>query len=46
MLLVAILQCKNFVNWAMKALEGGLEFVKPPTTIKQLMDAIKQLQRQ
>jgi len=43
MLLLAILQCKNSVNWEMKALEGGSEFVKPPTTIKQLMDAIMQL---
>ncbi len=45
MLLLAILQCKNYelVVWAPK---GGLVVVKPLTTSKQLMDAIEQLQRQ
>ncbi len=44
MLLHVVLQCENFVNWAMKALNSGLEVVEPPTTTKQLMDVIKQLQ--
>ncbi len=44
MLLHVVLPCENFVNWAMKALNSGLEVVEPPTTTKQLMDVIKQLQ--
>jgi hypothetical protein len=44
MLLHVVLQCENFVNWAMKALNSGLKVVEPPTTTKQLMDVIKQLQ--
>jgi len=43
MLLPLILQCENFVNWAMRAPNSGLEVVKPPTTTKQQMDVIKQL---
>ncbi len=43
MLLPLILQCENFVNWAMRAPNSGLEVVKPPTTTKQRMDVIKQL---
>jgi len=44
MLLLVVLQCENFVNWAMKALDSGLEVVEPLATTKQLMDVIKQLQ--
>jgi hypothetical protein len=32
MLLHVVLQCENFVNWAMKALDNGSKVVEPPAT--------------
>jgi hypothetical protein len=46
MLLLAVLQCKFFMNCVLTTPKGGLVVVEPPTTTKQLMDVIEQLQRQ